>query len=90
MPQFLVELYVARSASESVAPTVARARAAAEAVTVEGRPVRCVTSIFVPEDETCFLLVEAETADAVQATGRRAGLTFDRVVRVLPEQTVKH
>ena len=36
-------------------------------------------SIFVPEDETCFLLVEATTAFDVRETARRAAVDYERV-----------
>jgi hypothetical protein len=42
-------------------------------------PVTYVRSIHVPEDETCFHLFEAESAEVVYEAGRRTGLTFDRV-----------
>lgn len=79
MAEFLVEFYVARSNGESVARCEGQARAAAEELSRAGVHVRCVSSIFVPEDETCFLLYEAETPDAVRHAAKRAGLAFDRV-----------
>ena len=57
-----------------------RARSAAEALTREGTAVRFVRSVFVPEDETCLLVFEARTPDAVALAGRRAGLTHARIV----------
>jgi hypothetical protein len=56
-----------------------RARLGAEELTREGTSVRYLESIFVPDDETCFLLYEGESADAVRAAAQRAGLSFDRV-----------
>jgi len=79
MAEFLLELYIAQSNGESVSQCEDQARAAAEALSREGVLVRCVSSIFVPEDETCFLLYEAETAEAVQQAAMRAGLAFDRI-----------
>ncbi len=78
MPEFLVELYVSRSDGAAVERRARRARLAAEELTREGRPVRYVRSIFVPEDETCFLLYEAATAEDVEEAARRASLPFDR------------
>jgi hypothetical protein len=52
----------------------------------EGIPVRLVRSIFVPEDETCLLLVEAPTADAVREVARRAGLAFERITRAADDR----
>ena len=76
MAEFLVELYVAASDGPEI---VEHARAGAESVARAGTRVRCVSSIFVPEDETCFLLYEAETIDDVRRAAARAGLTFERV-----------
>jgi hypothetical protein len=40
----------------------------------EGTPVRFLRSIFVPENDTCFLLYEAPTARSVREAAGRAGL----------------
>lgn len=81
MAEFLVELYAARDDEAGVRRRIEQARLAAQEVTREGMPVSFVRSIFVPKDETCFFLYEAETAEAVGETARRAGLEFDRVVQ---------
>jgi hypothetical protein len=39
--------------------------------------------IFVPDDETCFHLFEAASAETVRVAGRFAGLTFDRVTEAV-------
>jgi len=80
MAEFLVELYVSGADADGVDRETRRARCAAAALTAEGRPVRLVRSIFVPEDETCFLLVEADTADAVHEAANRAAVPFERVL----------
>ena len=79
MPEFLLELYVARSDGDAVERAVAGARLAAEALTRDGTPVRCLSSIFVPEDETCFLLYEAASEHLVREAALRAALAFDRI-----------
>ena len=38
---------------------------------------------FVPEDETCFVLCEAASAEAVRETVRRAALTFERIAEAV-------
>ena len=60
MAEYLVELYVAQGDHDTARQYAARAELTAAELTREGRPVRCVRSIFVPEDETCFLLFEAD------------------------------
>lgn len=76
---YLVELYVSRHDLASVGRGVDRARQAAAELAREGTAVRYVRSIFVPDDETCLLLYEAESIAAVDAAARRAGLVFDRI-----------
>ena len=58
-----------------------RARTAAEQLTREGTAVRWVRSVYAPEYETCRLVFEARTPDAVDEAGRRAGLTYTRIVQ---------
>jgi ubiquinone/menaquinone biosynthesis C-methylase UbiE len=80
MAEFLVELYLSGADADGVDRETRRARCAAAALSAEGRPVRLVRSIFVPEDETCCLLVEADTADAVHEAANRAAVPFERVL----------
>ena len=80
MTEYLVELYVSKTNCAAIRAGWDRLREAAADLTAEGRPVRIVRSIFVPEDETCFVLVETAEADTVRETARRAGLPCERVV----------
>lgn len=82
MAEFMVELYVSRADARAVARGAKRARLAAEELTQAGTPVRYLRSIFVPEDETCFFLCEAASADVVREVARRAALPYDRVAEV--------
>ena len=80
MTEFLVEIYLSRTAAgvaTSQAEGVARV---ADQLTGEGKPVRLLRSVFVPEDETCFYLFAAQSSDAVVEAARRCGLQFDRLV----------
>lgn len=83
MAEFLLELYVPRGDQAAVDAGAERAGRAAEELTSAGRPVRYVRSIYVPQDETCFLLYEADSADTVRDAARLAGLPFDRVAEAL-------
>jgi hypothetical protein len=85
---FLVEVYTPRLDEAALAKLVARLKAVAEAMSAEV-PVTYVRSIHVPEDETCFHLFEAESAEVVYEAGRRAGLTFDRVAAAVEPVTSK-
>lgn len=78
MAEFLVELYISRT-NEQRAESVGRARLAAEELTRAGTPVRYLRSIFIPRDETCFLLFEAASAEHVRDAARRAELRFERI-----------
>ena len=79
MPQYIVERYVSREAQVAVAEEAALARQAAEQLRREGIQVLYLRSIFVPEDETCFHVYEAESVDSVRAAAARARLPLERV-----------
>ena len=81
MSEFVIEFYVPRADPAAAERSAGGTRRAAEEMAREGIPVRLVRSIFMPEDETCLLLVEAPTGDAVREVARRAGLTFERIAR---------
>ena len=79
--RFLVELYLPRSATAEAETMATAVRAAAEAMTREGSRIRYLRSIFVPEDETCFLVFEAADREWVLAAAERAGLEVDRILQ---------
>jgi hypothetical protein len=83
----LVELYVSKTNCAAIAVGWERLSRAAAELTDEGRPVRLVRSIFVPVDETCFLLVDTATAENVRETARRAALACERVVATAVDLT---
>ena len=84
MAEYLAELYVSRTDRAFAERSASRMRMAAAELTREGTPVRWVRSIFVPEDETCFVLCEAASFDAVRQTAERAALTFERIAEAIP------
>ena len=59
MAEYLLELYVSRTSERGTDPVVTRARVAAEELARFGLTVRYLRSIYLPEDELCFLLFEA-------------------------------
>ena len=81
MISFLVETYT--PAAVVLAEIEERARRAAAELQQAGTPVRYVRSIFVPDDETCFHLFEALSAEAVRKTSERAGLSPQRIVKAV-------
>jgi hypothetical protein len=78
--QYLVELYLSRTGAGDLDAVVARASAAAADLSREGVPVSCLRSIFVPADETWFLLYEGPSPAEVLAAVVRAGLRCERVL----------
>jgi hypothetical protein len=48
--------------------------------TEEGRPVRYIRSMYVPGDDRCMCLFEADDAEAVKAVNDEAGIPYTRVV----------
>ena len=83
MAEFLVELYCSRTGGDTVGRDAERARVAAAELTREGTPVRFLRSIFVPEDETCFFLFEADTADVVREAVHRASLSLEHIAETV-------
>jgi hypothetical protein len=79
MAEFLVELYISREDGAGVGGRTEIACLAAEELTRQGTPVRYLHSIYVPEEEICFFLYEAVSADAVREAAQRAALPFERV-----------
>jgi len=71
VPSYLVEVYV---------PNAEDARAAARQLSREGGSVRYVRMTFLPGDETCFHVFEADSEEAVAEACRRAGLGSPRIV----------
>jgi len=80
--QFLVEAYLARLHDSDLVQGVRRAQTAAEELTCEGRSVRYLRTIYLPDEETCFHLFDAGSADDVREATIRAGITCERVVDV--------
>ncbi len=83
MARYLVETYVPRGRAREL-ETVGRAiRAAIAEVEGEGVVVRYVRTTLLPDDETCFHVLEAASPEAVERVCRRAGLDRVRVVSAI-------
>ena len=74
MPTYLVETYLPRTGAGGVQDVAARAATAAER-----NGARLLSAFFLPEDETCFLLYEAASAELLGQAGRRARMPWQRV-----------
>ena len=86
MAEYLVERYVSRRDAADVAVGAERARREAERMSSKGVRVRLVRSIFIPEDETCFYLYEADSVDVVLEAARRADIRVDRIAETFAGQ----
>jgi hypothetical protein len=75
--EFLAELFSEADDLDGRSALVQRAREAAS----RSGDVRFVRFIFVPDDEICFLVFEAESSAAIARLARQAALPIDRVVR---------
>jgi hypothetical protein len=80
MPNFVVERYRPSSDPDSLSTVADRLTAGARQVRVDGRSVRYVDTIFLPGDETCLHLFEADSEADVRAVARQAGIDIDRIV----------
>ena len=83
---YLVELIPPSGAWSELRELGERSRQAAAELDDEGIAVRFVRSIFVPESETCFVLYEAASVEAVRAAASRAGLGIAAVTQALRSQ----
>ena len=85
MPSYLVETYVPRGRAQELEALGHEIRAAIAELEGEGVVVRYVRATLLPDDETCFHVLEAASAEAVEHVCRRAGLEGTRVVPAVEE-----
>jgi hypothetical protein len=79
MKTYLVECYLPRARSTELAEVTTRLSTTGRGGRA-AQPARYLRSTYVPEDEICFHLFEAESVEAVRAASLHASLTFDRIV----------
>jgi hypothetical protein len=84
MHEFVAELYFSRADTAAARRAGVAARQAAEELAREGIAIELVRSIFVPEDETCLFIYEADSLESVRAGADRGGLAFDRIAQGSP------
>ena len=83
MPEYLLELYVSEADAYLAAGDGRSIREAAEELSRRGTPVRYRRSIFVPAEETCFVLLEADSIEQIHDTTRLANVPCDRLSRAV-------
>jgi hypothetical protein len=84
--RFLAEFYLPAQGTDLDGLAAAFRTAAERHGRDDGGGVRFINAIYVPIDEICFVLCEAESAAAVVAVGELADLTFDRIVEAMTTQ----
>lgn len=87
MRRFLIEAYT--PAGSALADIDVRARRAAAESAGTDSQARFLRPIFIPEDETCFYLLDASSSDAAIEAMRRAGVSPQRVTEVARESGTK-
>lgn len=79
-------MYLSRSNALVARPRAADVSRAADELSREGRQVRLVQTVFVPEEETCLYLFEAQSSDVVTEAARRCGLRFERLLEAVTDR----
>ncbi len=88
MPEFVAEQYFPRAGAVGAGQAGKAARGAAEQLAREGAQIAFVRSIFIPDDETCLFIYEADTVETVRVAGERAALAFERILEAAGEVTL--
>jgi hypothetical protein len=83
VPSYLVEVYLSRTRTHDAWALGGRVRAAARELGRDGVTVRYVRTTCLPDEETCFHLVEAASRADVEEVCRRARLTGARIVQAI-------
>ncbi|HET7090541.1 MAG TPA: DUF4242 domain-containing protein [Anaerolineae bacterium] len=68
---------------EQIAAAQKAALETSERFTAEGKPVRYIRSVFVPEEAHLMCLFEAADARLVRDVNEAAGLPFTRIIEAL-------
>ena len=84
---YLVETYVPNLDEATAAALSARLQAAIGELQREGLALRWLRSFALLDEETYSWMLTATDADDVARVNRRAGVTFDHVAEVLPNET---
>ena len=83
MAVYLVDRDLPRITSEGLAALQSVQIAAARDLSVAGRPVRYIRSLFIPGEARCLCLFEADDEQVVAALNELARLPFTRIITAL-------
>jgi hypothetical protein len=81
--EYMLELFTPPSKAGELPATALRLDAAAKRVSGNDALVEYVRAIYVPEDETCFYIFDASSAEVVAKASEIAGLSDGRIVAAL-------
>lgn len=76
---FLVERYLPTAASSGLAESVARVAIVCAQSDGGHSQVRYLQSTYLPSEDTCFCLFQADSSDAVRAVNAAGQFAFDRI-----------
>ena len=85
MPYYLIEVYIPRARAHEADSTGRRIRVAIDALHGEGAEIRFVRTMLLPEDETCFHVLDAPSRAEVQHVCTSAGLSSVRIVSAIED-----
>ncbi len=83
MAIYLVDRFLSGATLEQVTETEHAAFVMSQRYSAEGRPVRYLRSMFVPEEWHCMSLFEAANAKIVQEVNEAAAIPFTRIIQAL-------
>jgi hypothetical protein len=89
LTRFLVEVERPPDGWGELQRTVGDARRATAELSDDGVSIRLLRSVFVPEDDACFLVYEAQSAEAVGEAVRRAAIVRHRIAPQLDEEDLR-
>jgi hypothetical protein len=80
---FLVERYLSMSAAHGLADSVARVARLCSDSGSSGNGVEYLQSAYLPDEDTCFCVFRARSADAVRAINIKADFALDRITEAV-------
>ena len=85
MPSYLIEVYVPRAKAHEAELTSRRIRSAIDELHGGGGGISFVRTMLLPDDETCFHVLDAPSTAEVEHVCKRAGVGRIRVVLAIEE-----
>jgi hypothetical protein len=81
MSVFMVDRNLPGITKEQLAGAQKAAIETSKKFTAEGKPVRYIRSMFLPEEAHCMCLFEAQNSEHVKQVNEEAKLPFTRIVK---------